>query len=241
MTMKALAAILAVVAAAPPKSPPRLKQRFRALFSNFGHNPANKIKVVSGPVPVKMRNGGVAGKRWIATCGKFRFKLTIQDETKLPVDHLVKLLEKLPQPYMAACQAVSDENEDGVALYASLGGAGGHGGKSYINIVPRATALTVAHEAGHTLEQVAREADPKLLDKWEQAIEADKVSVSAYGDHVRHEDLAEFAQLYAVCLSAGPEHLAALEKLSPRRFALWQNILETATKRLLDQEKRHAR
>jgi len=127
---------------------------------------------------------------------------------------------------MRACQAVSDEGEDGIAIYADLGGASAHGGKRYINLVPRANALTIAHEAGHTLEQVFRESHPKILDEWEQAIKADKISVSDYGDHVRHEDLAEFAQVYAVCLDAGPEPLAALKKLSPRRFALWEKILK---------------
>ena len=41
-------------------------------------------------------------------------------------------------------------------------------------------------------------------------MEADNLSVSDYGDHVRHEDLGEFAQVYAVCLDAGCEQLAAL-------------------------------
>jgi len=139
--------------------------------------------------------------------------------------HLIELLEKLPAPYMRACTVVSDEGEDGIAVYADLGGARGHGGQTYINITPAADALVVAHEAGHALEQVARDAEPKLLDMWEEAIEKDKVSVSAYGDNVRHEDLAEFAQVYAVCLSTGPEHLAELKKLSPARFALWEKIL----------------
>jgi hypothetical protein len=127
---------------------------------------------------------------------------------------------------MRACAAVSDEGEDGIAVYAELGGASAHGGQGYINIVPRADALVIAHESGHTLEQVARAADAKILDMWEEAIKADKVSVSDYGDHVRHEDLAEFAQVYAVCLGAGPEHLAALKGLSPARLALWEKILK---------------
>ena len=48
--------------------------------------------------------------------------------------------------------------------------------------------------------------------------------MSDYGE-VRHEDLAEFAQVYAVCLDAGTKHLDELKKLSPRRFALWEKIL----------------
>ena len=55
---------------------------------------------------------------------------------------------------------------------------------------------------------------------------ADKISVSGFGDSVCWEDLAEFSQVYAVCLDAGPEHLARLKELSPRRFALWEKILK---------------
>jgi len=208
-----------------PKADQKLFERFGKLFGAFGKNSTTKVEVVSGPKPVKMRNGRVGGKQWWATCGRFRFKLTIQDETKVKLNELVKRIEKLPMPYVKACEVVSDATEDGVAVYASLGGAAAHGGQSYINIVPRAGALVIAHEVGHALEQSARSSDPAILDRWEQAIEADKISVSNYGDKVRHEDLGEFAKVYAVCLDAGPKHLAELKKLSPARFALWEEIL----------------
>jgi len=224
--MKTLAVvILALATAAEAKAEGKLKTHFGPLYAKFGRNSTTKVEVVSGPKDVKMRNGGVSGKQWIATSGKYRFKLTIQDSTGVKPDHLVRVLQKLPGPYIRACEAVSDEGEDGIAIYADLGGAGAHGGKTYINMVPGGNALMIAHEAGHTLEQVARESDPKILDKWEEAIKADNLSVSDYGDNVRHEDLAEFAQVYAVCLDAGPEHLAELKKLSPERFALWEKIL----------------
>jgi hypothetical protein len=216
--------------AADPKVPvsgEKLKVRFSPMYKTFGRKSTTKVVVVSGPVDVEMRNGHVSGRRWIATCGKYRFKLTIQNspKVKITVAQLVERLQKLPVSYMAACVAVSDEKEDGIAVYADLGGAAAHGGKAYINIVPGANALVIAHEAGHTLEQVAREADAKILDTWEAAIKLDKISISKYGDHVRHEDVGEFAQLYAVCFSAGREHLVTLEKLSPRRFALWERML----------------
>jgi len=223
---KIIAAVIVALAVAPEaKAEKKLVDHFSALFGKFGQNSTTKVKIVSGPKDVKMRNGGVPGKQWIATCGKFRFKLTIQLSTKVKVEQLVQILQKLPMPYMRACEVVSDETEDGIAIYANLGGAAAHGGKSYINLVPRANALVIAHEAGHTLEQAARESDPKILDKWEEAIKADKVSVSKYGDRVRHEDLGDFAKVYAVCLDAGAEHLARLKKLSPARFALWEEIL----------------
>ena len=202
-----------------------LKTHFKPIYDKFGQHSATKIKVESGPEPVQMRNGRVAGKQWLATSGDYRFKLTIEDATGADVKKLVERLEKLPSSYISACVEVSDEGEDGVAIYADLGGARAHGGKGYINLVPHADALVIAHEAGHTLEQVATQNDPKVLDKWEDAIKADNISVSNYGDKVRHEDLAEFAQVYAVCLDAGPKHLEELKKMSPKRFELWEKIL----------------
>jgi len=214
----------------PEKRPQkRLKDIFRPLFGKFGQKSTTKVKIVSGPKDVKMRNGRVPGKVWRARSGKFRFKITIQNSTKVKTEQVIKRLQKLPPPYMRACEVVSDKTEDGIAIYANLGGAAAHGGKSYINLVPGANALVIAHEAGHTLEQKARETDPKILDKWGDAIKADKVSVSGYGDRVRHEDLGEFAQVYAVCLSAGPKPFAQLKKLSPARFALWEKILKLSS------------
>jgi alpha-glucosidase len=214
-----------VVVATGVSAKDQLKSHFKPIFEKFGQDSTTKIKVVSGPEAVQMRNGRVAGKQWIATSGDYRFKLTIEDATGAKLEQLVKRLEKLPSSYMSACVAVSDDGEDGIAIYANLGGARAHGGKGYINLVPHADALVIAHEAGHTLEQVATQSDPKILDKWDVAIKADNISVSDYGDKVRHEDLAEFAQVYAVCLDAGPEHLEELKKLSPTRFALWEKIL----------------
>jgi len=228
--MKKVIVLVLVACAVAPEAgaEKRVVDHLKELYRTFGQNSTTKVKVVSGPKDVKMRRGGVAGKQWLATCGRYRFKLTIQDsaKVKLTIDQLVQRIENLPMPYIKACQVVSDEKEDGIAVYETLGGAAAHGGKGYINIVPGANALVIAHEAGHTLEQAARESDSKILDRWEQAIKADKISVSKYGDHVRHEDLGDFAKAYAVCLDAGAKHLARLKALSPARFALWEEILK---------------
>ena len=97
----------------------KVKAHFAPLFKEFGRNNTTKVEIVSGPKEVKMLNGGVAGKQWIATSGKYRFKLTIQDSTGVKLDQLVERLQKLPGPYMKACTVVSDEGEDGIAIYAS--------------------------------------------------------------------------------------------------------------------------
>jgi hypothetical protein len=84
---------------------------------------------------------------------------------------------------------------------------------------------TMAHEMGHTLEQVARESDPEILNTWGKISKEDKISVSSYGDSACSEDIAEFALVYAVCMDEGSEALAELKELSPRRFALWEKVL----------------
>jgi hypothetical protein len=204
----------------------QVEAQFRHLYRTIGEKSTTKIVLTSGPEVIRMRNGRVPGRQWLASCGTFKFKLTIQDGVDLKVEQLIERLEKLPLPYIRACEVVSDEKEDGIAVYKDLGGAAAHGGKSYINIVPRAGTMVIAHEVGHTLEQKAKESDPKILDKWEAAIKADQVSISNYGDKVRHEDLGEFAKVYAACLDAGEEQLSKLRKLSPARTALWEKILK---------------
>jgi hypothetical protein len=203
----------------------QVEPQFRHLYRTIGEKNPTEIVLVSGSEAIKMRNGRVPGKRWLATCGTYKFKLTIQDGVDLTIEQLVARLEKLPLPYARAFEVVSDEAEDGIAVYKNLGGAAAHGGKQYINIIPSAGPMIIAHEVGHTLEQKARESDPKILDKWEAAIEADKASISNYGDKVRHEDLGEFSKVYAACLSAGEEQLSKLRKLSPARTQLWESIL----------------
>lgn len=67
-----------------------------------------------------------------------------------------------------------------------------------------------------------------MLDDWERLIPEHGISVSGYGDHVAHEDLAEFAMVYALCLDAGAAKIADLRRLSRRRFAVWETILAEA-------------
>ena len=232
-TIRTLVAVLltfTVVASAAEKQ--RLNRHFKRLYKDFGLNSTTKVTILTGPEAVKMRNGQVPGKRWTATAGSYDFKLTIQDKTGYTLEKLVGILEKLPPSYMSACAAVSDEGEDGIAVYADLGGAAAHGGQGYINIVPRAGARVIAHEAGHTLEQVARSRDETILEQWAAAIESDKVSISAYGDSVCHEDVAEFALLYAVCMAGDRNKWEELRRLSPKRFALWTKMLGSQAPKL---------
>ena len=38
----------------------------------------------------------------------------------MKLEQVVERLQKLPMPYMRACEVVSDETEDGIAVYANL-------------------------------------------------------------------------------------------------------------------------
>jgi len=86
----------------------------------------------------------------------------------------------------------------------------------------------VVHEAGHIMEQRAKDTEPDILKRWGEAVEADGVSVSPYGDRVVHEDQAEFARVYALCLDGGVKYLKRLKQCSPARYVLWEQILRLA-------------
>lgn len=207
-----------------------LVEHFRELRQDFGKANATKVEIHSGPVEVQMLRGQSPGKVWQASLGDSKFKITIEDKVDMKLEDTFERLERLPEPYRRALEIVSEDKKDGVAFYADLDGAAAHGSQDYLNLVKQAGAMVVAHEAGHILEQRATRSTPQVLEKWSTAITEDGVSVSAYGDQVAHEDLAEFAMLYALCLDAGKERLAELGKLSPRRFILWQEILKKTRK-----------
>jgi hypothetical protein len=199
------------------------------------------------------------GKQWTVESAGYRFKVTIDDdilEDKNPkhratVETLIRRIKHVPPPYMRVFAKVSDEKkpgpngwaEDGVAMYYTIGGAGGHGGYKYLNIINDGGVGVLAHEGGHVLESsMTNEEDKTIPKQWQAAIAADAPwSVSGYGDGVWHEDCAEFAQLYATCMDVelGPKPptfngrtpLQELRRLSPARFKLWERILYPAGKR----------
>ena len=100
---------LRVVVSTEVNAKDNLKSHFKPIIEKFGKHSTTKIKVVSGPEAVQMRNGRVAGKQWIATSGDYQFKLTIEDATGAKLEKLVGRLEKLPSSYLSACVAVSDK------------------------------------------------------------------------------------------------------------------------------------
>jgi hypothetical protein len=215
------------------KPPPRqqLFQIFSPIMRDLGASNLQKGTVVSGPVEMKMTNNKAPGKQWQIRLGLSEFKVTIEDSTELTLEQVLNYTELIPVSYRRALEVVSEDKKSGLAIYKNLGGAAAHGGQSYLNMIPLKpahAASVIVHEAGHILEQRARSVEKDILDKWGEAIQADNIDVSNYGNSVKHEDQAEFARLYAFCIdhSMGRGKLRELKELSPARFALWEKMLE---------------
>ena len=215
-------------AAPSPEVPASLETTFQALGASFGSKNEQKVIVKSGPVARAMLRGASPGKSWQVSLAGAEFRITIEDTVKMDVKECLRRLEQVPPSYRVAFQIVSEGKKDGVAFYSDLDGAAAHGSQEYLNVIPQANALVMVHEAGHILSQRAEAAIPGMNGKWSEAIAKDGISVSPYGDTVAHEDLAEFARIHAMCLDAGPEKVAELKKLSPRRHALWEAIQAAA-------------
>ncbi len=170
----------------------------------------------------------VTAKQWQVELGQSKFRITIDDEAKnWTIEDALSRVEQFPVPYRRALEIVSEEHRTGLTFYQGLGGA--HGGRDYVNVEPGCGASVLVHECGHAFDGMARVSNPKLAEQWQEAIKADNIGVSGYGDRVVHEDLAEFAMLYAHCIDyvAGRGMKNELKKLSPKRFELWENILRT--------------
>jgi len=221
------APLLAVQGTRVARAGKRLRDRtaFSPYYSQMGSKNTDTVTVLTGPTVVALNRGQSPGRFWTVRLGSHHFTISIEDSTKLELREVTRRLEKLTEPYRRALEIVSEPGKNGIAFYSNLGGATAHGGQAYINIVPWGNEQVIAHEAGHVLEQRARNTEEDVLERWKDAIIADDVSVSGYGDRVAHEDQAEFALLWGVCYDAGNGRLNKLEKASPQRYALWETMM----------------
>ncbi len=93
MTTRILAiALVTLTVSTEAMARDKITAYFRPLYATFGQNSKTQIKIVSGPKEVTMGRGGVPGKQWVATSGKYRFKLTIEDGTGSSRDQLVAIV-----------------------------------------------------------------------------------------------------------------------------------------------------
>ncbi len=213
---------------------------FRPIMRDIGAYSRRKATVVSGPVEMKMANNKQPGKQWWVQLGPSKFKVTIEDSAGLTLTNALVYAERIPVMYCRALEVVSEDKKAGLAFYKTLGGAAAHGGQSYLNMIPlkpARAASVIVHEAGHILEQRARNTDKDILDKWAEAAKADNIDVSNYGNHGgNHEDQADYARIYAFCIdpSLGRGKLAELREFSPARFDLWEKMLELSGAKLAE-------
>jgi len=223
-TLVAFSLAFAVVAPAAGKAP--LRDEFQRLYAEFGQKTMVRLITVSGPKAVKMRRDQLPGKQWMVTTGGYNFKVTIQDKADYSIEKLMGMLEKLPAIYLSAGVAASDDGEDGIAVYADLGGARSSGGLGYIDILPAADAAAMVRALGRAMAEEAKSEDETVPEQWIAASKKDALPVSAGVSSSWDAEIEEYAELYAVCMSAKEEHLFTLLRVrSQTRFALWTKMV----------------
>lgn len=191
-------------------------------FSNDDFPRGIGCEIQSGPVSIKMLRGQM-GKEWVVKRDVYCFKVTIENEHPNTLNEALDAVSRLPLIYMVGLEIVSGENENGLALYKDLDGAGGHGGRDYCNVVNTNVDLII-HELGHAMEQEVRiTTDENLLDKWKNATDVDEWNVSPYGNQNAWEDMAEYCVVYSVAYQKNI--LDELKVLSPNRYAIWTECI----------------
>lgn len=209
-----------------------IKQHFMPLWKP--DKTTSKVKITSGPTHnVKFPHGNKVGSLWIVQAGKYKVELSIENGSKNSIEDLMDALRCLPDPLL---WGLSKGERTGAQIHKSLGAAAYANGHGVLLKQGRwdGLATLLLHEAGHVIYNVTNDLnDDNQEDRWINAMEADDISVSAYGDGRWGEDVAEFGQVYFVCLLAGDKMhfgdrtaLEELERLSPQRFAAWQVLLQ---------------
>ena len=223
-TLVAFSLAFAVVAPAAGKAP--LRDEFQRLYAEFGQKTMVRLSTVSGPKAVKMRRDQLPGKQWMVTTGGYNFKVTIQDKADYSIEKLMGMLEKLPAIYLSAGVAASDDGEDGIAVYADLGGARSSGGLGYIDMLPAADAAAMVRALGRAMAEEAKSEDETVPEQWMAAIKKDALPVSAGVSSSWDAEIEEYAELYAVSMSAKHAHNFTLLRVrSETRFALWTKMV----------------
>jgi len=126
--------------------------------SDFPVDAQNPCSLLAGEPaegrPVRMLRGP-SGRAWRAQRAGHQFTVTVEDGHDEVLSGVLRQCSRLPLPYLAALEIVSEAGEDGLALYQSLGGAAGHGGENYVIVINSSLPLLL-HEFGHAIEQQAR-------------------------------------------------------------------------------------
>ena len=94
----------------------------------------------------------------------------------------------------------------------------GIGRHDYLFVFHYTNLRILLHEIAHVIGSYLQLYENDFMDRWENAITSDGISVSEYGNTNVHEDMAEFGKIYAKSVIVG--QLAQLEALSPERFQM---------------------
>lgn len=194
-----------------PSSAPQIKSDY--FFAPNFQPEANQYTFITpkdSPTSVTMGRGQ-SGKQWKLTRLDYCFKVTIQDGHSITIDDITYDIDRLPIPYLAGLEIVSQSSEDGLAVYTYLDGAHGHGHHTYINVIDSGLGA-ILHEIGHAIEtEISINAnDTNFLSRWYNHIASDNITVSSYAysklrpemDGIINvwEDVADFARVYAMAL-----------------------------------------
>eukprot|EP00440_Ansanella_granifera_P033982 gb/GFBE01036862.1/.p1 GENE.gb/GFBE01036862.1/~~gb/GFBE01036862.1/.p1 ORF type:complete len:478 (+),score=67.80 gb/GFBE01036862.1/:1-1434(+) len=208
--------------ATSPGTTQDLQGRYRFLENQvFLDNMPYVWEKLSGPTVFR-----TGWKKWTFRYGRREFAVSVEDWTGMSIENATEQLHRFPPEYTKAFEIVSESGKDGVSWKDLKCGCCAHGSQNYLNLMPcmHDSAGVIAHEAGHVIEQRARSHESDILDRWASAIQEDVIMVSGYGSQNAWEDAAEFSKIYYWCMGGGK--LSELATLSPKRYALWEHMLE---------------
>jgi hypothetical protein len=195
----------------------------------------SEVKIKSGPIHNAKLEWNELGTQWIVESGKYEIKLSIENGVDRSIEDFMNVIRCMPKPIL---WGLSEGKPHGVQIRDRLGGGSGgcaSGSGVFLAQGPwQSLAGCLIHEASHTLFNVAdRLTKTRLTDEWVEAMAADDISISSYGDGRWGEDVAEFGKIYFISLMAGSKKhfgnrtaLEELERLSPQRFAAFKAIIQ---------------
>ena len=147
------------------------------------------------------------------------------------LEGVLERLERTPVEYWAGYKIITEFGRGIQFLHGSyFNGAAAYGSMNYID-TQTADIGVILHELGHTFEQYTRRGgepyqppQAEILNPiWRNAIRADDIRTSWYGNSNEWEDMAEFAMFYAKSLIEGS--LTELKLESPERYRIWERII----------------
>ena len=192
------------------------------------------------PADVIQEHNIVPGKEWIIRTQDICFKISISNyyaelfsSRGFNLDVVMKLVTKIPSQYLMGLAIVSEPTEHGLGFTRrtprlldndEIKPTFGIGRHDYLFVFHYTNLRILLHEIAHVIGSYLQLYENDFMDRWENAITSDGISVSEYGNTNVHEDMAEFGKIYAKSVIVG--QLAQLEALSPERFQMWQYCLE---------------